>query len=415
MNLSCLLRPSLGLMAMVAIACTPTSGTESGTESTGTTGEPTSTTGEPAAGCGVGEVAWSHTERGSNDLGARGLRVAVDKAGRIVVLAGETDAQGGEVPLVLVLDPSGEEVWRRTITGPDEPSNMFALAVDDAGQIFVGGQGYGDGGAIAGSIYALTADGEARWSFNAVGTVPEFGADIGGLALGHGELYSAGAEYDAIVVRRHDPATGEVAWSARYDEGIEIVYQPRLAVVGDGVVVAAQAVFGGGTGRPFVLRLDAGGAITSAVVEMDATGWWQTISAIGGEGELIVAGERYSDAGEGIAVRRAGPDGAEVWSAVFDVRPDREALWDAAVGPGQRIALVGSRDLDRQDETIPSVRCLAGDGAEVWEAPFAPSGVEWAYDEAYGVAFGPDSMVVVGGQLTTGTRETLWVRKYVFD
>lgn len=84
-------------------------------------------------------------------------------------------------------------------------------------------------------------------------------------------------------------------------------------------------------------------------------------------------------------------------------------MWDAAVAPDQRIAIVGATVSENSQKRIPSVRCLTGDGAAQWQAPFEFSAGAYEDDTAYVVAFGPGFMVVVGARW--GAIDTLWARK----
>lgn len=408
------------LASALLVACGPDRATETaGTDSEGTSGGASSTTGDdptggpPPAGCGEGEVEWIYTEAGSKDLGARALDVMVDGTGRIIVAAVESGDDGLEQPLLLVLDPAGVEVWRTPLTGPLPPEFPHDVVTDDAGRIFVAGRAMDGQGAPAGFIRAYAGDGSELWGFDAPGHDPGLDAAITGLAPGHGALYSVGAETDTLVLRRHDLATGEAVWKTHYSEGLQLIERASVAVVGDVVLAVAKAAFGDGSGHPFVLQLGGDGAIQSVTVEESIAGWWLGVGAIGGAGDRLLAGEQYTALAEGVAVRRAGSDGAEVWSTLFDPAPQTEELWDAAVAPDERILMVGTTRSDDGQKTIPSARCLAGDGSGHLQLPFAFDAEEYEDEPAYGGAFGPGFMVLVGSR--TEDRDILWVRKYAAE
>jgi hypothetical protein len=356
-------------------------------------------------------VEWHHTDGGDQGSGARALSVAVDGAGRIVVLA-ELDSG----PTVLVLDPAGAEVWRKTLTG--DLADAYDVVVDETGRIFVGGTEWVMDTTAGAMVRALSPDGEELWSFSEAGTAPTYVAGIGGLGLGQGALFSAGtAGVDALVVRRHDVATGEVVWMTEYAGSIVQIDSPEIAVAGDKVLAVGRAALGPeATGLPFVLQLDGDGNVESFTVEDAIAGFWLDVEPIGAAGEWILAGEHLSkgDGAQAAALRRVGVDGAEAWSTLFADSERVEAVWDVKVDAAERILLVGTTSTDDLAKTIPSVRCMAGDGSGLLQVPFEFSGEEYQNESANGGAFGPGFMVVVGDR-QVGADYEMWVRKYSLD
>jgi len=411
--------PALPFACATLLACGSEPPEEGMTTDDATTDAPTGTTGdEPTTGdaalpCGDGVVEWHHTESGSLGQGASATGVAVDGAGRIIVVGTETNEMGNSAPMVLVLDPAGTEVWRKTLGGPNEPSDVSDVVVDEADRIYVGGTEWAAGNAVAAMVRALSPDGDELWGFSDLGEAPEYGTDIGGLALGQGALFSVGTEpLDTLVIRRHDLATGEAVWKTSHSEGIAQVNGPRIAVAGARVLVVAQAALGQeATGHPFILQLDGDGAVDSFTIEDLIAGFWLDVAPIGGAGEWVLAGDHIINDGEGVAVERAGPDGASAWSMQYDVSPRVEQMFGVAVAPDERVLVVGATASEDYERQIPSVRCMAGDGSNQWQAPFDFSGEEFENESAYGGAFGPGFMVVVGDK-QVGSSYDLWVRKY---
>ncbi|PCC70560.1 hypothetical protein SAMN02745121_05555 [Nannocystis exedens] len=386
------------------------SDSETSTSASTTSEDPTTgpTTGEPVSpGCGEGVLEWHHTESGGLRTTTAAYGVAVDGAGRIVVLA----EVSGEAT-VLALDPAGTEVWRTKLSGV--MSDLADIVVDESGQILVGGTEWLMGPSAA-SLRALSPDGEELWSFSEPGAEPDNFATIDGLGLGQGALFSAGTSNHQLVVRRHDLATGEAVWTTTYGEEIVELYAPEVAVVGDKVLAVARAVLApGNTAHPFVLQLDGDGVVESFTVEDTIAGFWLDVEPIGAAGERVLVGEHLTDdATEGASVRRAGPGGAEVWSTLFADSAVGESIDDVKVDAHERILVVGWTTTEDLSRRVPSIRCITGDGSEVWQAPFEFDDSE-DHELAYGGAFGPGFMVAVGGK-STGDSFEMWVRKYSLD
>ncbi|MDC0672527.1 PQQ-binding-like beta-propeller repeat protein [Nannocystis sp. ncelm1] len=403
--LACSIENPLGTVTDPAASDTDPGTTDADTDTTAE--EPT--TGAPASACGDGVVAWQHDEGGEGS-NVSAHAVAVDGAGRIVVLAAAEFE-----PMVLVLDPEGTEVWRTKLSG--EPVDIRDLVVDEAGRIFVGGEEWATGQSTAAMLRAFSPDGEELWSFSEPGPAPADAAAIAGLALGQGALFSAGTTgTGALVVRRHDPATGEAAWETNHSESIEQVSEPAIAVVGDRLLVVARAMLSEQIYyRPLVLQLDGDGVIESVAVDDQIVGFWRDVEPIGA-GEWILAGELLGDLDvtESVAIKRAGPDG-EAWSTVFAGNDILEYVSDVAVAPDERVLVVGKTGTDDFLKEIPSVRCMNGDGGGLWQETFEfNDNAQFQTESANGGAFGPGFMVVVG-DTRSGPHSEMWVRKYTLD
>ncbi|MCY0992238.1 hypothetical protein OV203_34190 [Nannocystis sp. ILAH1] len=354
-------------------------------------------------------VEWTRKDHGVL-WGIIGLDVAVDPAGRIVVVG-----EDNNMAFVMVLDPSGSLVWRRDVpNGARQFTTFTGVTVDEEGRIFAAGDG-GVAGAGAPILHAFGPEGATLWTFEE--PLAGVGDGIRALALGDGGLYSVGSELQGddsqdLVVRRHDPATGAVAWKVNHgDDG---------RIDATGVAVSGSAVAAVGfVGRDedlfwhsLVVVLDQDGAPLWSQEE-DA-GVWSGVAAIG-DGDLLLAGhgDHDDDGRYRAALRRVGPDGAEVWRFTGDA--PEEGFDDVVVGADETIVAVGTSRIADTQGTYSFARHLTGDGMPTWISYFSKS--DALRETAKGVDFGPGFAVAAGywdapADPVEGSPSHMWVRRF---
>ena len=318
---------SLVWLAFVT-ACGPASSGMSteggGGSSTGTsTGVPTTSGGEP-----VDAIAWTYTHDGAANKRDMALGVAVDKAGRIIVVGVETgETQDG---LIIALSSEGEELWRRTFDGLARLEDEFwGVVLDDDGRIFVAGSEEVAPNKRTSIVRAFDVEGGELWRFAEEPAVPSY-AYVAGLVLADGALYSVGADRimdggGLFTVRRHDPDTGALAWRTATQAGWKGAY-------GSGITATAERVIAVGYVKdediqPLTVVLDPAGAIVSETLHEIPRGFWNQIAPIGASGDLMLVGGTFMPGvinrdvivrvgtSPGVTGSAAGP-GAGSWSTV---------------------------------------------------------------------------------------------------
>lgn len=316
---------------------TPTEGategvTEGATEGVGTTEGPA------AAGCervaGAGDVEWYLRCGGAPREGVNG--VAVDAAGSIYVgvdmrnldgsapfMIGAFEVVPGDLSDILIvkLDASGEVVWVKHFSGPEDEYLAGLWGCGD-GVAIVGGAPANaldlGGGVLAEADFIAAFDGEGahRWSrgvpilvgdghvtwsdaaCDATGSLALTGLYRGGIDLGGGPIMPADL-YDGIVAR-FDPAGG-LLWShsfggdGSYPTGRAVAYTPggEVAVVGsfDGTVDLGGGPLTASNGDDvLVALLGADGAhVWSRQIGPDGLQYGAAV-AVDGAGQVVVGG-----------------------------------------------------------------------------------------------------------------------------
>lgn len=383
---------------------------------------------DPEDGCDLecrrtAVVEWIRTDRGGAEQGARAVDVAIDPTGRIVVVGGEMEAEGAERGLVLVLDPGGEVVWRRTHPGPASENSLFsAVEVDAAGRIFVAGGEAGPGNSTS-LVRGFGPAAEELWTFRE--TLPKPFGQAQALALGPDGLYSASNEGQVdssvkLVVRHHDLLTGAATWQSTgsepmFEYGYDItVSGARLAVVGTNASDEQVP-------RPLVAFFALDGTLVASDVDAEVEGEWYGVAPIGAAGDLMLAGyvRHKGETGWDAVVRRVDADNLEVWTFYDDTAS--ELFYDVAVRADETLVVTGAGRVGQSYDLYTYTRRFAGDGATIWSSQRRDAGPDMN-EEGSTVAFGPSFMVAVGvwwedvgkpnGQ---GDQLNLWVRRFADD
>jgi len=326
------------------------------------------------------------------DADVDAVTVAVDPSGRIV-LAGSESNQA----FVRVLGPDGALVWERSVLNPGFTYGSFNdVVVDGDGRIFAGGR-EGIKGSSELLIQGFGPDGAALWTFHEPHLHNGGGSPV--LAVGPGALYAGnnGPQPDGtmdLMVRRLDPATGAVLWNVHH--GDSWISAADLALSGPAIVAVGSISENEDEIRhPLVVVLDEQGAVVSSAADEQVDGIWLSVAAIGGDGDLLLAGldATIDDNGYGALLRRVRADGTEVWSFIDE--ESTEQFVDVAVGPDEAIVIVGTGRVPDSPAIYGYARRLTGQGASVWSSHFLNS-AEATQEIAYAAAFGPGFIVAVG-------------------
>ncbi|MFZ6179970.1 hypothetical protein [Nannocystis pusilla] len=367
----------------------------------------------------VGVPLWTHTFDGPASLLDRASAVAFHPDGRVVVVGSvfvEAEVRAG---LVLMLDASGAEVWKKLLPAqPGKQTSLYAVTIDDAGTIYAAGATIGLDQSI--DIHAFDPAGGELWTFQEPS--PPDGAglstSISELAVTADALFSSGFELVgpegiALVGRRHQKDGGAVVWRTTTTGGAPQADGVGLAVAGGNVVVVGHTFgFDEPGARPIRAVFDETGGLQAVTVEA-VTGAYGDVAAIGAGGDVVLVGFDEEDDVRRLVVRRLGPDGAEVWSQIDPLGVHGIEASGVAVGAGEEIVVTGSFPSSEHGIDMVTAR-FRGDGNLVWAATYDNEEAH-AGDWAEKPAFGPDFVVVVGQQDTLTRDYDGWVRAYASE
>ena len=282
-----------------------------------------------------GKIRWQKTYGGPGD--DRAMDVAIDHAGKIVVVGGTTSygANPGESSdlWVLKLSGTGDVVWSRTY-GRTKWDWGDSVAVDGSNNIYVGGvywlgvsapySHFGDGG--SGWILKLDTNGNVVWNRMLGGVDNEW---VSGIALLDGDVIFVGStksfgagDYDLWVGRLD--SDGNLKWVKSYggtsrDVGTSLLVLNQYCGFLVGYTYSAQEVTGS---KAWILRFSPGSG------EVD----WQRV--YGGEGD---------DHAFGIA---GSPDGIVVLGASSSFGKAQRSAWILKLQTSGTVFKEGVKDSD---------------------------------------------------------------------
>ena len=287
----------------------------------------------------------TYTHDGATNQRDVAIGVAVDKAGRIIVVGAETGkTQDG---LLIALSPEGKELWRRTFDGlAGREDDFLAVVLDDDGRIFVAGSEEVAPDERTSIVRAFDAEGGELWRFAEEPAFPGY-ADITALALADGALYSVGTDGimgggGLFTVRRHEPDTGALGWRTATQAG-------RKGAYGAGITATVERVIGVGYVRdediqPLMVVLDPAGAIISETLQENPRGFWNDIVPIGRAGDLMLVGGTFMPGviNRDVIVRRVDANFAEQWSRMYEHEMLEDMGLSVAVSANEAIFVAGA-------------------------------------------------------------------------
>ena len=325
------------------------------------------------------------------------------------------DGDGCNVNCVI----SGSEVWTVGYAGEDAGNaRARGVAVDGSGNVVIVGEEFvvGQNANIWARKY--TPDGDVLWTYTWKG--PDNGDDVA-----HAVAVAEGDDL-VIVGETYEDLQGANIWIARIDAGM----QPKWMTVYNGPGNLGDRAFGvavdpGGdivvTGEEYKLiglhnawtrRLDPDGAeIWTDVYDHKSGEDTGRAVAIAPNGDIVVAGDLYVPIGlANLWLRRYDPDGMVLWSKDLDHMLGNDRARGVAIADDGTIAVAGEV---YEAAGLAAIHVSKWDeaGTMIWSQIQDSEGGD--NDIGHGVAWGPTGEIVaVGEEYTANDFARVWVRKY---
>ncbi|MCY1069370.1 hypothetical protein OV090_31805 [Nannocystis sp. RBIL2] len=380
---------------------------------------------EPDDGCDkncekTGAVLWTYTHNGAAGEDDVVGAVAIDPTGKIIIAGNEGITPADRDMLLIALNPDGTELWKKTYPDDNGLPNFFtAVVLGDDGTIYAGGVEYVMEDVAAPVVRSFDPDGNEGWTFIEP-PANMLGDSIAGLLLVDGKLYSTGGENltdksAQLVVRRHDPGTGEAEWKAVTQADFAYANGNAIVKTADGVLVAGLVQDEDYLSRPLLVIVDDEGTIVSTEVEDHPGGAWYDADPVGAGGDIALVGRRMPEGvtGYDFGLRRVGPDLSEQWTDIYDYEFLFGMGFGLAVGPDERIFATGFHVAPSQFNDVFGA-LYAGDGTRLWTHTYNNEDID-LYDEGRDAAWGPDFLTIGANSTVLGEGTNIWVRAFKAD
>ena len=245
--------------------------------------------------------------------------IAVDASGNIYVTGKSYGSETKDDYVTIKYDPDGNELW---VAQYDNGSSDYAnaLAVDDAGNVYVTGESRGDYATVK-----YDTDGNKLWVAQYDNGSSDYAralaVDDAGNVYVTGRSYGSGTDYDYATVK-YDPDGNEL-WVQRYNGPVNSNdYAYALAVDASGNVYVTGYSYGFGMQNDYAtVKYDNDGN-ELWVRRYNGTGNdddYAKAIAVDASGNVYVTGQSYGDGTSyDYATVKYDTDGNEIWVARYD-------------------------------------------------------------------------------------------------
>ncbi len=365
--------------------------------------------------------AWVNTYNGPyTSVYETAWRIATDASGYVYVCGSGTGPDGNTDYLTIKYDPAtGDTLWVRYYNGPGNSGDYCtAIAVDNSGGVYVTGSCYGGSG--QGDEYATVrysaADGRQNWVAFYDGPSSDLDQATAIAVDNAGGVFVTGASYggsdtdDDYATVRYSAVDGSQTWVARYNgPGSGLDQATAMAVDNAGGVFVTGASYGGsGTDDDYAtVRYNASDGGETWVARYNGSGNRYDDAhaiAVDNAGGVYVTGftSGYGSSYDYATVRYDVSDGSETWVARYNGPGNSsDGAYAIAVDNSGGVFVTGaSYGGSRTDEDYVTIRYNATDGGQTWLARYDGPGK--GYDDAYAVAVDNAGGVYVTGYSYSG-------------
>ena len=262
-----------------------------------------------------------HFADSANDL-------AIDALGNVYVTGGSAVSGGPPDYVTIKYNSAGEQQWIADFSGGNNTANFAnAIALDDSGNVYVTGIGWGYGNDSDYATVKYNSSGEQQWVARYDGpghnldTSMAIAVDPSGNVYVTGRSTGSGTNYDCATVK-YSPS-GKEAWAARYngpgngyDEG------RAIAVDGSGNVYVTGPSFGSGTDYDYATIKYSPSGEEQWMARYNGPGNGSDFAyglAVDGSGNVYVTGASLGSGTEhDFATIKYSPSGKEQWVARYN-------------------------------------------------------------------------------------------------
>jgi len=298
-----------------------------------------------------GDTLWVRRYNGPGDYTDEPYAMAVDDAGNTYI-TGKSLGDGTHYDYATIkYNSTGDTLWVSRYDGPGTGADEAnAIAVDDAGNVYVTGESSGPSGTgVNFATIKYNPEGDTLWvrRYDGIGSMGDYGSAIAVDDMGNvyvtGYSFNLATSFDYVTIK-YDP-DGVMLWVQTYNGPASSTDMPyAMAVDGSGnIYVTGRSL---GTSYDYATVKYNPNGDTIWVRRYDGTGNGTdeaSAIAVDDAGNTYVTG--YSDgngSGDDYATIKYNPDGDTLWVRRYDgPGNDDDYAWDIAVDDAGNVYVTG--------------------------------------------------------------------------
>lgn len=363
-----------------------------------------------------GSIMWTSQRYGSA-VPVVGRAVAVDQAGDVFVTGHRwAGSNNRDIVTAKYAGATGDLIWGKRFDGVEANDDSFDIALDSQGNVVVSGlTTLSDGLADRLVMKVAGADGERLWSVQRAGTGRSLvivDADdnviVAGQERGNAETTTA----------KLDGETGDMLWLSHYSsDSHSSNYAASLAVDSLGDVVIAAVSYGSDLNHDYaVLKYDGVSGIERwRALEAGPEGYPRAAPAIviDADDHVVLSGSvGPRDDTDMLIQKYDAVSGSQLWSRRYD---GRGAGWDeaeaVALDPDSNVLFIGSSTGTDGTTEFLTVKLAGSTGAELWLSHYRSTADAGDFPLSLAVDSTGDPVVVGSSRYLTGSRADFAVVK----
>jgi uncharacterized delta-60 repeat protein len=274
-----------------------------------------------------GEEEWVARYNGGDNNNDGANAIALDREGNVFVTGYSTNKETSIDIVTIKYTSSGDVAWTSKFNNPRNTVDYgTCLALDDMGNVYVGGYSESESSGLDYTILKYTLSGSLSWykSYNGSGGRDD---QVKAIAVDqNGNLYVTGSSYGIstsqdIVTLKYNPH-GDLLWQAKYNGPGNNIDAPGAMLVdkNNNIYITGSSV-GNGTNFDYVtLKYNPDGVElwTSRYNDQGNSGDEATSLALDSLGSIYVTGSVWNGTDNDYATIKYNPLGNELWVAKYN-------------------------------------------------------------------------------------------------
>jgi outer membrane protein assembly factor BamB len=355
----------------------------------------------------TGAESWASTYPSTATSLYQASAIAADNAGGVYVTSTSSGTSGTDFATVRYAAATGAQSWASTYNSPaNGPDQARAIAVDNAGGVYVMGASFGTTDNDYATVRYAAATGAQSWVSRSSGPASDdqaraLAVSAAGGVFVTGSSQATGASPSLYTVKIQ-AATGATAWSAAYSGAASLTDQATSIAVdnaGNSYVTGTSSGNTNGSNRLVTIKYSPAG---QQLWLSEYSGGQASGIAVDNAGGVYVTGYNNiygTPGGDYVTLRYDAATGAQSWVSFYNA-PDNgdDRARAIAVDNSGGVYVTGLNNGASRD--FATVRYAAATGVQTWASRY--NGPANSYDQPFAIAVDNSGGVYVTGLSNNG-------------